>query len=117
MDYESIEDFVAEIRDDERTTYTHDELGDLAFCLRRSRGALRKELEAHGLTLAERPVEKRVRGFTTSSHDRYWGNGSSPMHGGSGGAQINGFATYDGYGSQKKGTDFGGGGGQKCGCH
>jgi hypothetical protein len=35
-----------------------------------------------GLTLAERVPPKRVRGFTTSSHDRWFGPGSEPTHAG-----------------------------------
>jgi hypothetical protein len=54
--------------------------------------ALRVELEGYGFTLAKRPLERRVRGYTTSSNDRWYGLGSSPCHGGSGGEQITGFA-------------------------
>jgi len=91
-EHESIEAFVEYCLDDERETFDHADLGDLAFSLHRSRHAVRLELESYGLTLTKRDVEKRPRGFSTSSNDRWYGPGSSPMHGGSGHEQIAGFA-------------------------
>ena len=38
---------------------------------------------------------RRVRGFRTSSNDRWFGPGSDKMHGGSGGASIQGFVDND----------------------
>jgi len=52
--------------------------------------------KAIGLDYAGRDVPKRVRGFQTSSNDRFYGPGSSPMHGGSGWEQISGFAGQKG---------------------
>lgn len=91
-EYESIEAFVQECMDDERATFTHEELGELAFNLRKSRSKIRAELESYGLSLAMRPIEKRTRGFTSNPHDRWFGPGACPTHGGSGWEQINGFA-------------------------
>jgi hypothetical protein len=91
-EYESVESFVQDCLDDERTTFTHEDLGELAYGLQRSRCRVRADLEGYGLTLAPRAVEKRVRGFTTSSQDRWFGPGSSNSHGGSGHEQITGFA-------------------------
>jgi hypothetical protein len=95
-EFKSIEAFVEFCMDDERTTFDHTDLGELAFNLHRSRCKVRAELESWGLTLVERPREKRVRGFTVSSHDRWFGLGSSKSHGGSGWEQISGFAGQKG---------------------
>lgn len=95
-EFESVEAFVQFCMDDDRTTFNHEDLGELAFNLKRSRGKVRAELESYGLKLTERAFLKRTRGFTTSSNDRWWGPGSSPSHGGSGWEQINGFAGQKG---------------------
>ncbi len=83
-EFASIEAFVEFCLEDERTHFTHQDLRDLAYRLKRSGSKIRPELESYGLHLAERKPEVRVRGFTTSSHDRWFGPGSSPTHGGSG---------------------------------
>ncbi len=95
-EFESVEAFVEFCMDDERDTFDHEDLGELAFRLQRSRNKVRSELESYGLKLAERPNEKRVRGFTANPHDRWYGPGSSPSHGGSGWEQITGFAGQKG---------------------
>lgn len=95
-EYESVESFVEFCMEDDRDTFSHEDLGELAFRLRRSRSKLRAELESYGLKLAERAKERHVRGFTTSSHDRWYGPGASPTHGGTGWEQINGFAGQEG---------------------
>jgi hypothetical protein len=92
-EFQSIEAFVQECMDDERTTFNHEELGELAFTLQTSRSKVRAELEAYGLTLAARPVMKSVRGFTANNHNRWDGN---PCGGGSGWEQISGFAGRNG---------------------
>jgi hypothetical protein len=88
-EYESIETFVQYVMDDERTTFDHNDLGELACGLQRSRCKVRADLEGFGLTLAPRAFEKRVRGFTANNHNRWDGN---PCGGGSGWEQISGFA-------------------------
>ena len=95
-EYESVEAFVEECYDDERDTFTHADLGELAYRLKKSRSVVRKELEGYGLTLAERPKERRVRGFTSNPHDRWYGPGACKTHGGTGWEQINGFAGQEG---------------------
>ena len=95
-EHESVEAFVEFCMDDEQDTFTHVDLADLAYATQTSRSVVRKELESYGLTLAVRAPEKRTRGFTTSSHDRWYGPGSSKMHGWSGWEQINGFAGQEG---------------------
>lgn len=91
-EYSSVEDFVQYCMDDDRTTYTTDDLIQLADALDGAPRLLRRELAGYGLTLCPRAPERRVRGFTTSSNDRWYGPGSSPTHGGSGGDQIEGWA-------------------------
>jgi hypothetical protein len=84
-EYESIESFVQFCKDDERVEYTHEDLSALCVSLRCSKVyMIVSELSKSGLTLAKREVPKRVRGFTTSSNDRWFGPGSEPTHGGSG---------------------------------
>lgn len=95
-EFESLELFVEFMIDEERSVFTHDELRLLMFSLKRSAQPVRKELESYGLKLAVRPVERAVRGFLTNSNDRWYGPGSSPMHGGSGWEQISGFAGQKG---------------------
>ena len=53
---------------------------------------IRLELESWGFRLKRRAFEHRTRGFTTNSHDRWYGPGSSPTHGGSGGGALMGLA-------------------------
>ena len=74
--YKSVEDFVDYVSGDDRDDYTHEELADLAYSLKRSRSDLRKELEGYGLKLAAREIPKRVRGCGSSDQDRWWGPGS-----------------------------------------
>ncbi len=95
-EHESLTDFVEYLFDDDRTTFTHHDLGELAWALQKSRNVIRKELESYGLTLTVREPEKRVRGFTANPHDRWYGPGSSKSHGGSGHEQITGFAGQKG---------------------
>jgi len=95
-EYDSVEAFVEHCCEDNRTTFRP---GDAQKVARRTKASVRSVLDAltsYGLSVA---VESnaRIRGFTTSSNDRYFGPGSEPMHGGSGWVQINGFATQEGY--------------------
>lgn len=84
-EYVTVEDFVQFMLDDERgDTYTHEDLTALNFRTRMPIGAIRKELEGYGFKLATRAPEKEVRGFTSNSHDRWHGKGSSATHGGAG---------------------------------
>lgn len=91
-EYESVEAFVDLLLSDERASFTHEEVSALAFSLQRSNHGLVVELKSWGLFLEERIPEKRVRGFQSNSHDRWYGPGASRMHGGSGWEQISGFA-------------------------
>ena len=92
-EYQSIEEFVTLLMDDDRKGFTHLELRALAMNLKVSGNKLRGELESYGLSLEVRPVVRRTRGFTANSHDRWVNSG---CHGGSGGDQITGFAGRNG---------------------
>jgi len=95
-EHESIEGFVEYLLDEDRSEFTHEDLQQLAHALKRSTQGIRKELESWGLKLTLRQHEQHVRGINTSSNDRFWGPGSSKMHGGSGWEQVLGFAGQKG---------------------
>lgn len=95
-EHETIEAFVEFCMDDERESFTHEDLGELAYALKRSRSKVRAELESYGLRLEARAPEKQVRGFTSNPHDRWYGPGACRTHGGSGWEQIQGFAGQKG---------------------
>lgn len=86
---ESIESFVQFRMDEETFTFSHLDLRALALNCKLSGSKVRADLEAYGLSLAERTPEKAVRGFTANNHNRWNGN---PCAGGSGHEQITGFA-------------------------
>jgi hypothetical protein len=83
-EYASIEDFVQFLIDDERDQFTHEDLQALNYRLRRPVKDIKEELQGWGFTLQLREPEKKVRGIQTPSHDRWFGPGSMPTHGGSG---------------------------------
>jgi len=91
-EFASVEDFVEFLWDDDRTEFDWRHLNCLASRTGKSNRALRQELEGWGLKLAERKRPNKTRGFQTSSHDRWYGPGSSPTHGGSGWEEITGMA-------------------------
>lgn len=83
-EYRSIDDFCNFLKDDERTTFTAEDLTALRSYLEVSASDLRFTLKARGFTLFAREVPKKVRGFSTSSNDRWFGPGSERTHGGGG---------------------------------
>jgi hypothetical protein len=91
-DHSSIESFVEMCMADEAYTFSFDDVCEVAVQIQKSRNVVIRELQSYGLTYQGRQVQRAVRGFTTSSNDRWYGPGSSKMHGGSGHDQINGFA-------------------------
>ena len=95
-DHSDVATFAEFLVDDERTTFTSDDIVQLAEAERKSYHIVRKALEAYGFKLATRPHEKHFRGVSSSDNDRYFGKGSERMHGGSGWEQINGFAGQKG---------------------
>ena len=70
-EYASIDAFVEFCLDDDRDTFSADDLAWLAYRLERSRGVIRADLESWGLTLAARAPERRVRGVGSNDHDRW----------------------------------------------
>ena len=88
-EYASIEDFIEFLMDEDRAQYDHRELQALSYNIRLSASKVRKELDSWGLTLQERPKERRVRGINSWDNNRWAGN---PCGGGSGWEQIAGFS-------------------------
>lgn len=95
-EYESIETFAQFLLDDDRDEFTHEDLMALNQNTQQTVGAIRSELEAIGFKLAMRAPEKHIRGFRTSSNDRWFGPGSQKTHGGSGIDTSTGRATVRG---------------------
>ena len=94
---QSIEAFGEYLLAEDRTSFTFEEACTVAEALGLSLPTpVIRGLKEYGFTMVERPTEKRVRGYRTSSHDRFFGPGSSPSHGGSGWEQIAGFAGQEG---------------------
>jgi hypothetical protein len=93
---QSVEALAEHLMGASETEFTALQLQLLNFNTHRPVHTLRVELESYGFSIAKRPLERRVRGFTTSSNDRWTGPGSSPTSGGSGWEQINGFAGRQG---------------------
>lgn len=91
-DFQSIEAFVEAWMDDGEEVFTRHQLACLAWNLKRSRRSIRRELESYGLRLEARGSLRRFRTVGDNPHDRWYGPGSCPTHGGSGWEQITGFA-------------------------
>lgn len=83
-EYASIEDFVQYMMDDDRSEYDHEDLKALNYRLRKPLHEIKSELESYGLKLKHRESEKKGRGFQSPDHDRWFGPGSDPTHGGGG---------------------------------
>lgn len=88
-EFASVEDFVEYLCDDEQTTFNHEHLACLEFRLNKAVWLIRKDLEAYGLKLAKRGIERNVRTFGTNPNDRWQ---ACPSHGGGGGSSIQGYA-------------------------
>lgn len=95
-DYQSIEAFVEAAIEDDELQFDWRHLAALAWNLRRSRETIRKELISYGLHFGCKPSGRRVRTIGDNPHDRWYGPGSSPTHGGSGWEQVAGFAGQEG---------------------
>ena len=101
-EFSSLEDFVDELENEERTEFTGQELQKLTKGIWQATGDtffyqdVRDALLDMGFTLRERPISRRVRTFSTNNHDRWYGRGSCKTHGGSGSDQISGFAGHRG---------------------
>ncbi len=95
-EYESIEAFAEFLMAEERITFALSDVAKLAKATRTSDPKVIEELRSYGFELTKREPEKRVRGFTSNSHDRWYGPGACRTHGGSGWEQISGFAGQEG---------------------
>lgn len=91
-EFASVEDFVEFLVDDDRTGFDWRHLNCLSSRTGRSNRELRRELESWGFVLAERQAPRQHRGFNSNPHDRWYGPGSCPTHGGSGWEEITGMA-------------------------
>lgn len=96
LEFSSVEEFVEFLVDDDQTEFDWRHLNCLSANTGRSNHDLRTELEGWGFTLAKRSKVHHTRGFNTNSHDRWFGPGSCPTHGGSGWEQITGMAGREG---------------------
>lgn len=91
-EHESVEAFAEYLVDEERTSFTYMEADIIAKGLKVATYVVIDGLKGYGFSYEGRAEEKRVRGFTSNSHDRWYGPGSMKSHGGSGHEQITGFA-------------------------
>lgn len=88
-EYKSVEAFILFVEEDDRADFSHQDLEYLNFRTHIPIHIIRRQLETAGLTLKVREPERRVRGFQTSSNDRWFGPGSEATHGGSGFSSSN----------------------------
>jgi len=95
-EYATVEDFVQFKMDEEEPEFSFVDLQALNMSLQRPVSSIRAELEGYGMKLSTRSPEKRTRGFTTSSNDRWFGPGSLKTHGGAGIDSHTGRATTKG---------------------
>ncbi len=78
-EHASITAFVQFLHDEDRRTYTHEDLLALAEAAGRPTRAIRLELDGWGARLEERPFVKVVRGFSDNPNNRFQ---ACPSHGG-----------------------------------
>jgi len=91
-EHESVEAFVEYLLSEDRSSFSFEEADKVACGLKVATYVVINGLKGLGLTYDGRKTDKKVRGFTTNSHDRWFGPGASKSHGGSGHEQITGFA-------------------------
>lgn len=97
VEMQSIEAFGEFLLENERSSFTFEEAEELATALGLSMATpVIRALKEYGFTQEPRAIARHHRGFLTSSHDRFYGPGSSPSHGGSGWEQISGIAGQEG---------------------
>lgn len=92
-EFESVEALVEFIVDDDGEMFDWRHLQCLNYRLGRGTQAIRRELESYGLTIADRPKDRRLRTFSSNPHNRWHGN---PCGGGSGWSNIVGLAGQEG---------------------
>ena len=88
----SVEAFVEHCLDDDRDHFTTADMQALNAATQMRLQDIRKELEGYGLLFVPRAPLRRIRGFTSNPHDRWYGPGADRTYGGSGWEQILGWA-------------------------
>jgi len=88
-EFETVEVFAEFLMDDERDSFTYQELNCVAYRVSVPVPQVQTELESFGLHLQHRPHAKRFRGVRENPYTLYAGN---PMCSGSGGNSIIGLA-------------------------
>jgi len=89
---DAVASFVDDKLGDDETSFAFPEAEKIAADVGIHVSTIIRLAQNAGLEFLGRATPKQVRGFTTSSNDRYFGPGSSKSHGGSGWEQISGFA-------------------------
>ena len=95
-EYESVEAFAEFLMADDRESFTYMEADLIGRGLKVATYVVIDGLKEYGFGYEGRASEKRVRGYRTSSLDRWYGPGSMKSHGGSGHEQICGFGGQKG---------------------
>lgn len=85
-----MESFLEACREDGELFFDWQHLAVLAWNLCQQRRQIKEALETQGLRFRERPNVRRVRTMKDNPHDRWYGPGASPTHGGSGFASQEG---------------------------
>lgn len=88
----AVESLVEETLADDLETLPFKECESLAERVGIHVGTIIAMVKSYGISIGSREVPKAVRGFKSSSHDRWYGPGSCKTHGGTGEEQITGFA-------------------------
>lgn len=88
----AVETLVEETIADDLDTLPFKECETLAQKIGIHVGTIVAMVKSYGISIGTRETTKTVRGFKTSSHDRWYGPGACKTHGGTGEEQITGFA-------------------------
>jgi len=95
---QSIENFVEQLMDEERQSYSREELFELAESLKLQTLQVVYALECYGIKPAPYKAERKVRTYSDNPHN-LWSHPDMRCGGGSGGEAIMGF--YDGRGCSR----------------
>jgi hypothetical protein len=95
-EHASVEAYADYLMSDERESFGYVEADELARSLQVATYVVITGLQGYGLAYEGRASEKRVRGFNSNDHDRWYGPGAMRSYGGSGWEQITGFAGQKG---------------------
>lgn len=95
-EHESVDAFAEFLVAEDRDSFSFIEAEVVAQGLKVATYVVIHGLKDYGFIYEGRTSEKRVRGFRSNSHDRWYGPGACKSHGGSGHEQITGFAGQKG---------------------